>query len=706
MSTDCRYWWRGGVLLTLIAALSAPVHAQWVYSRGGVAPTAAAFDPQQPVAVVFGAGGGYLVDVSDPVLPRPQYWGSREGAPPISLPSVGGARDVALRDGRLLVSWRWRSSGAPKVTLFDVSDPFAIWPGTSVSGTLPGDPQAVALVNGVAAVAYHVSSSASDPVLVLYALGTGYSLQELGRVSIAGAAAAAPVGERLAVGGPGGVDLVDLDDPATPMVIGHLGQIVEDLAFNGTVLVARQLIDASHSRLLTIDVSDPTDPQLLGVLEGLADVVSLATDGGFAYLGRAIDDGGGWQGETVVVSLADPTVPTVVGTIATGAALGVAVRDGVVVVAAAEQGARVARLDGPAQLAAPPVRFRARWYTDAAGGDGRIYVAAAGEGVWILGRGPAGALSELGLWQRDSLVGDGRVAGSGDTVCLIDDGQLIMVDVSEPGAPFTLAELPAPAEYVTELVADDRVAALVQINATEIELVDARDPLHAGYAGQLAVGPVQFGVESLALDGPVLGWTVDGEAAHIADVSDPWAPVETASFQPGQLDPDLADWEMWGVEVDRGRAWLTVGQNAGFWWNLDGYLVDVRDPWATVVLGQYPVIGFNVVAVGDVYVAATPYYPPASTADVPFGDLRNPSATSHVPADDLLAEGFATDGRYAVAVDRTHHTLEVADCHDCEVFDLFADGFESAGTSAWSDIVIGDHVWTQPGAAARSPAPQ
>lgn len=584
---------------------------------------------------------------------------------------------MAIADRWVLVS---AGSSFRSLVLYDVSDPTAPWPAVPVPNVPQAEPVAVAIADGLASVAYR-TAAAPGGLLVLYRVGGAVAILEVGRVEVAGTKSVARFGSMAAVAGSGGIDIVDLSDPEAPAVVAHVPVAAEDVAVAAGGLAARQVTGDSKSRLLTFDVSDPTDPRPLGETGVLDDVHSLVISGGFAYLARSRREAGAWTGDTVVVDLTDPSQPTVAGALETGAARDVAVRDGMVVTAARERGATASRLAVSTGLAGPPSRLSGRRFMGVAVDGRRLAAPAIGDGIWLLewrhGVGPV----EVGMWPRDGSTVP--FAASDGLLWVFNGDRFVVVDALDPADPVVLEELIAPPTGVALVAASGRVAAVASIGESVIRLVDARDPAAVTWSGALDPGGAGGSVWRLSMDGTSLVVSYDHEVV-VADVSDPWTPVVTATFMPGELDPVASDYDVWDVAADGGRAWVVMGRHVGYWSDLAGALVDVSDPTAAAPAGGFPPTGATVAVAGPVYASASPSYPPADWLDVALADLRRPSVVVHGFGGSAFLDAAATDGRRVFASTGNRSTLDVLDFSCTELFDLLTDGFESGDAGAWT----------------------
>ncbi len=644
---------------------------------GGISPEVVAFDPAQPIAAVMGRNGGFLVDFSDKEAPRMLYPGSDRSAPPPTTVHMRQPK-VALEGSWLVVSSK-RSSTIRSVILYDVSDPVGEWPATLMPRTY-GSPGAVDITGGVASVAYW-KPDGSGAVFALYQLGGDDHLQELGSVAVAGTNAIVRFGSLAAVAGDTGIDLVDLSDPSMPVIVDHVDEGAVDLAVAGNVLVTLQKTSVSEKRLMIFDISDPASVVFRGATGAILDAGSISAAGGFAYIGRAWYPG---MGETLVVSLSDPAVPSIVATLGTGATWDMDLRDNVLLTAGGEHGARFGRLADATTLAGSTERFSGRIYRGGEVAGGRLFLPVAEDGVWIVESRADHQLVELGLWERDGFEPWTPIAVGGDLLWALSGNSIFAVDISDVTNPVTIAELHAPASGVLDVTASGSVAAVLLSNPPAIAFIDARDPAQIVWAGQFNTGVTQ-NVEFMEMSGSALVWS-RGDAVHVVDVTDPSAPVETASFLPEELDPSASDFSVYDLAAEDGRAWINLGIWYGYYGGLRGVLIDVSDPADATPLGPYQPVGDTINVSGSVYVSTYASYPPNGYTNVEMADLRNPGFGDSWG---MGGSGFEydalTDGRCAFGAGGAYGVLAVLDFSGSGLFMVFSGGFETGDLDDWSD---------------------
>ncbi len=131
--------------------------------------------------------------------------------------------------------------------------------------------------------------------------------------------------------GPQGIDIFDLSDPLHPAPIGTLPKPSADRGWADYAVVGRTFYGVTwgyawqpypNGAMLIFDVSDPTQPQQLGVYQPLRDVSFVSSDGRYAHAGsRSTLD------EIALLDVSRPLTPTLVARYGYGPILDVALAD-------------------------------------------------------------------------------------------------------------------------------------------------------------------------------------------------------------------------------------------------------------------------------------------------------------------------------------------------------------------------------------------
>ncbi|MHB8080016.1 MAG: LVIVD repeat-containing protein [Candidatus Krumholzibacteriia bacterium] len=382
-----------------------------------------------------------------------------------------------------------------------------------------------------------------------------------------------------------GVASVDLAVPSQPALAGRQAGV----GYVGAVVVKGGHLFTTGARLTLFDLAEPRSPQPLGRLEGIGGD-ELAIDGDTVLAAGNFDF---W-----LCDASTPSLPRLLvhggsprGAFTTGAVL----RNGVARLAFTDlndgtelQAWRVGSAPAPAPLAIRPAPADLAPHQELVAllGDGRYahllyanpYDLEDGPSrLIVLDLGDPGApltLADLAI----PAVGRATLGKVGDLL-LIQGGGLTVVDVSAPAQPVVRGAvrlLPPGAEqnYWQPQAWGDRV--LVAAGAQTAwgypwSLVDLADPEAPVLLGPL---PAELQRGALARSGDV-ACVVRGDSLLTFDVADPWHPVALGAVAPGA-------WLQGPVEI--------VGQVAycSAWWMLESGLlaIGIADPSAPEVVGR------------------------------------------------------------------------------------------------------------------------
>ena len=244
----------------------------------------------------------------------------------------------------------------------------------------------------------------------------------------------------------GGLQVVDVSDPAAPVVAGSCP--VLDSACGVTVagdyafVVGAWRVAFYRGGLQVVDVSDPAAPVVVGSRSFESSALAVAVAGSHAYVAEWGDDNGVLE----VVDVSDPAAPVVVGScVLPSNAVAVAVAGDHAYVAVLDKGLQVVDVSDPAApFIAGSWSPRIIAQGVAVAGD-HAYVAALDKGLQVVDvSDPAAPVSASSC----ALPHEARnVAVVGDLAYVADGfGGLRVVDVSDPAAPALLRSCDTPDE--------------------------------------------------------------------------------------------------------------------------------------------------------------------------------------------------------------------------------------------------------------------
>jgi len=400
--------------------------------------------------------------------------------------------------------------------------------------------------------------------------------------------------------------VIDVSTPSEPVEVGLIDtpRPVRSIAVSGSYAYV-----ADYGSLRVIDISAPSAPVEVGFVS-----VSHANDvevvAGYAYV---VNDDTGLR----VIDVSTPWAPRQTGSVDTPPACGVAASGGYAYVVGGE-GAGVDLVVFDVSTASTPVEVGAlrfgSWYTDpsdVAASGGSAYVVfnwqnetSSGSGFRVIDVSTPSAPAGMGsiLWGGHHYAWD--VAVSGSYAYVAAWGGLRVVDVSAPSAPVEVAFVDTPGEARGVAVSGDHAYVAWGVYDSPqggLRVIDVSTPS----------APVEVG--SVDTPGEAWGVAVSGGHAYVAwanryspggglrvvDVSVPSAPVEVGFIETPERPTDVA--------VAGGYAYL----NSHFPFGLR--VIDVRTPSAPVEVGFFNTSHWGhyvdertgvVVADGYVYFAA------------------------------------------------------------------------------------------------------
>ncbi len=450
--------------------------------------------------------------------------------------------DLAIAEDGIVVA----AADFGGLRLVDVRDPAVPREVGRVEGTPAfgdADERRVAVADGFA---YLVSTTEGLRVFDIRDPGAP---RELARAAVPEARAiAVAAGHAWIAAGERGLRVWDVADPAAPREVAALRPWwAHDVAVDGDHVVVAAwdtgglIYDAPFpevraSALVVVDARHPEAPRPVGLAWVPGTVVGLAVDGGH---GHVLADG--WSGTPVPygvtgvlgVDLTSPTAPRIVAA------------------RAMPLGRRIAARAG------------------------RVFVAAAGDGLAVLDAGRRTAPSTLGrlvAWADAFELGRGVAMArmDGRAAWAATSAGLHAFRLDAPGGPRVDGSLAAgwhPAGF--DLAGDH---AIVAAGSAGLRVVDVSDPRRPREVGVLTT---TWKAESVRVAGTRAAVAGGDGLLHLVYVADPHAPRELGAVDAGgTLDAVPAGADAWAVAVEGGIA-----------------VVDARDPAAPTLAGRVDVAG-------------------------------------------------------------------------------------------------------------------
>lgn len=405
--------------------------------------------------------------------------------------------------------------------------------------------------------------------------------------------------------------LFDLTDPARPVQLAlvplssYPSYWIEGILPDGAML----FITTSDFGLITLDISDPTAPQILADLPiGFAGEMQKSDD-------LLVISGG--QPGVALVNVADPAIPVLLGSLSTVNALGIAVRDTLLYVADGRGGTEAISIADPTA----PVRLHITqdWYPTH---DVELFGDLA-----VIAQDQAGIravdVSNPAGWQRlipttpTAPVGTFSRQGERLLTASFDyyDTLMSIYDLTTPVAPQLLAQYPAP--YASEAVFADSL--LVSFRWKAVCLDQQVAPVPAPVLGSLALPSERWEAASLK-DG--LLYLAASQGLHVVDVANPALPALRTTVDLGGACR--------GLVIAGALAYVAVSQSGL-------HVLDVSDPDNVLEIGSavLPTYLGALALQGDVCAIAE------HRDTVHLYDISRPTAPQHLSS--ISIDGLISD---------------------------------------------------------------
>lgn len=577
---------------------------------------------------------------------------------------------------KVTLSWTDNSAREAHYVVQRATSEDGPWDETAVLATLPANTTTYADETCLPDTEYHyrvyATGSISDATTTSIMTPSGpepINPQWVGKTPVIGEAYwVAMAGNHAYVTSSTGLQVVDISDPANPLVKGSVDlEYPYDVATNGDGYV---YVGASKS-LKVIDVQDPTSPVVVASLAMPDYAQGVCLTGNRAYVAC-------YQGGLVIVDIANRYSPSVVGAVDTpGAAFSVSVEGSTAVVA---DSSSILTVDVgipacPAVLGSIPTADRA---LDVRVRGGYAYVAASTQGMVVVDvRNPAspqvasvgsatffGAASGVAVHEGNAYIASfsysntdnglqvfdvsnpgacamkaflpvpgrtrGGIALNQGVACMTSGlGGLATIDISRPSAPASLARMPENVQSRGLALDGTCLYTLsyssVQCRMYVYDVASLTSPVHIGSLD------LEYPFD-IALDGNGHAVIADGTTLKVASIVDPNNPelISTLSL------PDYAR----GVHVSGSRAYVAC-HNAGL------MIVDISDPSAPCLRGgvDTPGVALAVEVEGSIAVVADC----TSVLTVNVGSPECPTIMGSVITTGQATDLQLADGRAYVA---------------------------------------------------------
>ncbi len=408
-------------------------------------------------------------------------------------------------------------------------------------------------------------------------------------------------GDLAVLGNGRAVQTIDLTDPTNPVVVGEieLPLLVQAIAIAGDRVFA-----GTSSELDIVDISDPTNPETLGGLDGLR-VSRLDHHGVHLF---ALSDH-----SLLAVDVSVPSVPSIVGLLEWP---GLYPRD-----LSVSEGTGYVIVDGSLRVVDLSDQTQPAEVTELSFGVNReaTRLDVEGDKVYVAVRGTDPSTSNLvvvdvgdpsqptAIAEVGASFGVADIDAHGNLVVMSSSYGVEVFDVSAPASPLWAGSAPIECLYSLAAVAATDDLALVTCEVTGLSILDTADPSSPTVVGSVSA---PGSVEDATVDGETLLIAGDSNGLRVVDVGDPAQPVELGStivlpqtFGVATLGDiayaigyhlvaiDMADPALpvvLGSEPDVTGNWITVEGDRGYvvsTWGGTASVVDLSSPSLPIALG-------------------------------------------------------------------------------------------------------------------------
>jgi hypothetical protein len=430
-----------------------------------------------------------------------------------------------------------------------------------------------------------------------------------------------------------GLAVVDLGNPNQPVVLSAINPAfyVDRIAVSGD-LAAVTCGDGVGMKV--IDVANPTMPRAVGSLGGTFRAVAVA--GSFAYLVETVV-GNPATSDFVVVSLANPAAPAIVGRVKVGASnfADVQVVGSLAYVAIGSGGLSIVDVSSPTSPRVVGSMDTAGTAYGVSVANGYAYVADFSSMVVVDVRTPTQPLI-VGSYPVSQVI---AVGVAGTRVYLIAGTQFQVVDVTVPSAPLLLGTNSSFGAQNLDVMNSLALLATIQVDpATDkggLYIVDVSIPTNPRVITNVYDG---FSNWAVAVAGTLAVMTGNSYGLRVVDVSNPLAPATVATLSGTLRAATMSGAYAYVVQVVPGNPATSVL-----------LAVDLGNPTQPVIRNQ---VGFGTNVLADAKAAGSLLYLAAGNAGLQILDISAPSnprvigsATNTAPASAVaVADGYAYVG--------------------------------------------------------------
>jgi hypothetical protein len=419
--------------------------------------------------------------------------------------------------------------------------------------------------------------------------------------------------------GKAGLNIVDVSDPKSPILKAKVDTDGE--ARDIAVGESYAFVADGPGGLVVIDVGNSDAPRTVAKWDSPGESMGIVVRDGMAFLA---DGSAGLQ----IVNVKDPIKPSPLGCCDTdGTAEDITLSGDNAYIADGSSGLKVmdvSELSAPRQIAS----LTTSGYCRGVSADGRLLCAGNlyDGGYQVIDIAKPAAPAILATKKYTMYNESWNVVLNGSRLCVLDYFSGIgFVDLSAPDKPAMTGFYLTPSSIIAAAVQGQTAYAVGELSG--LRVVDLSDPLRPG---PLAATSIFRGVHGLAADGGY-AYVTDRWSVRVFDVSHPAQPRQVQALPIPNGVPRT-------IVVKDSFAYLTA-DHAGL------YVIDISNPKAAAVLGNYPMSRFTY----GLAVAGDFAYLANSDTGFHIISVRDPAAPKLESSLKLEGEpyGVAIQGKYA-----------------------------------------------------------
>ena len=379
-----------------------------------------------------------------------------------------------------------------------------------------------------------------------------------------------------------GLQVIDISDPSNPAIIGSVDTPGSACAV--AVTGNKAYVADYESGLQVIDISDPSNPAIIGSVDTPGYAYGVAVTGDKAYVA---DSGSGLQ----VIDISDPSNPAIISSVDTpGYANGVAITGDKAYVADSESGLQIIDISDPSNPTIIGSMDMPGYASGVAVTVDRAYMVFTGWMESYLHVIDIGDPFPTIIASVDTPGYANGVAITGDKAYVVDnDSGLQVIDISDPSNPAIIGSVDTPGYAYGVAVTGDK--AYVADSGSGLQVIDISDPTNPAIIGSV---DTSIYVSGVTIRGNK-AYVVNDGGLQIIDINDPSNPTIIGSVD----TPSSA----YGMAVTGDRAYVVTSEYFKYKIDFESGLqvIDISNPSNPAIIGSVntPGSAYGVAVAGD-----------------------------------------------------------------------------------------------------------